>query len=175
MKTPYTCPHTETRGCPGPLLTSQHQPPATLLARWPSSRCGRRRGPASSRVPAPLRHCHFVFSFKERVIVPQQPSPHFPPAWKSPALPRGLGGTGSLPVPLCWPGPGGGRGDGQCGLSVPNTEPGGGECPVMPWDLGQAGCRLGWAEASDPGRGAARGDIWGRNPTAVRLWCQYNC
>ena len=44
-------------GCPGPLLNSQHRPPAPLPASWPSSRCGQRQGPAASRVPAPLRHC----------------------------------------------------------------------------------------------------------------------
>lgn len=175
---PPSCAHMlKPHGRPGPLLTSQHHPPATLPACWPSSRCGRRQGPASSHVPAPLHHCRFVFSFKEKVTVPLQPSPTLSPGLEEPRSPLGAGGHMLTAHPSAlartrW----GTRGWAVWSFGAKHRAEGwGGGCPVMPRDLGQVGCGLGWAEDSDLGRGAACGDIWGRKPTAVSLWCQRNC
>ena len=159
-------------GCPGPLLNSQHRPPAPLPASWPSSRCGQRQGPAASRVPAPLRHCcsSLAPGKSHRAIHCSCPAP--PPGLEGPHSPSGAGGHMLTARPSVLAGTRWGmRGWAVRSFGARPSARGQG----VPRDSGQAGCGLDWAKASDPGRGAARGDIWGRNPTAVSLWCQHNC
>ena len=78
-----------------------------------------------------------------------------------------LVGSSDRRFPIIW-GRSWGRGSWAMRALSAKHRAGGRVCPMMPQ-------LSGWAEASDPGRGAARGDIWGRDPTAASLWCQRNC
>ena len=136
-------------------------PPPALLASWPSPRCGRHRGPASCRVSAPLHPRRRVFSFEERVIVPSQPCPS--PAGRAPS-PSWARGHPFPAGPSVLAGTSWGRGSWAVRALSAKHRAGGRACPVMSQLSGWAECGLGWAEASDPGRGAAHGDIGAGTP-----------
>lgn len=156
---PYTC-HNPVGGCPGPLLSSPRPHPPC----WPPGPAAAEgQHPAACQrpsIPVVVSLASRKESLCHRSHAPPQPGRAPSPSWARghpfPAGPSVLAGTS-------W-----GRGSWAMRALSAKHRAGGRVCPMMPQ-------LSGWAEASDPGRGAARGDIWGRDPTAASLWCQRNC
>lgn len=93
----------------------------------------------------PLHRCYFVVSFQGRSSLCHCSSL---PGPGGPALPRGLGARAYPPCSSVLAGTRLGERTGRCGLSVPNTEQGGGETPRDAPGLEAAECGLGGAMAA---------------------------
>lgn len=127
---------------PPPQLPAPPRPTGLLaqLPLWPMPR-------ASVRACAqpPLHRCYFVVSFQGRSSLCHCSSL---PGPGGPTLPRGLGARAYPPCSSVLAGTRLGERTGRCGLSVPNTEQGGGETPRDAPGLEAAECVLGGAMAA---------------------------